>query len=152
MSVNFAGVKIAKHALGKYIIVAACLLHIMWAGILCFDVRAGNSTPVSIFFAIFDYRIIVIVVFLSVAALSFLFLDFRMRQFVPTRWLSLLLIPQQLTLLLSAGIGIQATIVQEYADGTVRSWAHIACDQAPIVVIAILYTIAVLETLDPPKK
>ncbi len=139
----------AKFVLGKYIIFFASLLHLFWAVMLMIDIRAANSTPISILFALFHYRLVVIGVLLIVSFSAGLFLDLRLRTIVHTRWLTLLLIPQQLILWCSAGAGIYATIIERYADGITRSWAHIGADQIAMVLTAMLYTVALLETTDP---
>ena len=148
---TFPQLQIAKHALGKYIIGAASALHLYWAALLFLDIRAGNSTPVSIFFSLLHYRSSVIGLLVLVSMLAVGFLDLRLRKRMPTRWLTLLLIPQQLTLLLSAGISIHCMFAQRYADGVEKSWAHIGADQASIVIMTILYTVSVFESFDPPS-
>jgi hypothetical protein len=143
--------KIARHALGKYIILFATLLHFFWATLLLVDVHAGNATALSVLFALCDNsRPAVIVVLFSVAILALLFLDKRVRIKVSNPWMTLLLIPQQVILWCSAGAGIYATIIQRYADGVIRSWAHIAADQTSMVLTALLYTVAVIEAAHPP--
>jgi hypothetical protein len=55
------------------------------------------------------------------------------------------LIPQQIVLLLSAISVMQAVVVGHFGDGVVRSWQFIFLDQMQTLLIAILYTVAVLE-------
>jgi hypothetical protein len=142
---------ISKYAIGRYIINAACLLHLSWAGLLCFDIRAGNSTPVSILFYLgVNNRLLVILSLIMVSASAHLFLNLRLRQVYNTGTMSLLLLPQQLLLWCSAGAGIYATVIQRYADGVYRPWAHILADQLPVIITALLYTVAVIESGRPP--
>lgn len=141
---------IAKHALGKYIILQATLMHVAWASIILADIRAGNSTPVSILFYLFHNQLLVAGILYFVAFCALLFLNLRLRTIVGLRGLTALLIPQQAVLWCSAGAGIYATVIQRYADGVIKSWSHIACDQMPILLMAILYSIAVIETVLPP--
>jgi hypothetical protein len=148
---DFLTLKIAKHALGKYIILFATLLHLFWAVLVAIDIHAGNATSLSILFALCDNsRAAVIALLFSVALAALLFLDRRVRVKVGNPWMTLLLLPQQLILWLSAGAGIYAVSIQRYADGIVRSWAHISADQVPMVLTALLYTVAVLEATRSP--
>ncbi len=145
------GVQIARHALGKYIIGFACLLHLVWAVILLIDPRAANATPISIICALTgNSRPIVITMFLLVAVLASLFLDLRIRARINLTALSMCLIPQQIVLWCSAGAGIYATFTQHYADGVAKSWAHILTDQSPMILMALLYTVALIEAANPP--
>lgn len=143
--------QIAKHSLGKYIIIFACLLHVGWAILLMLDIRAGNATPISVLFALVNSRPVVITTLIFVAFCAWLFLDLRVRRYITLRWLTIFLIPQQIVLTLSAGAGIYAIIIQRYPDEITGSWAHIAVEQLPMILMAILYTIATLETLNPPR-
>jgi hypothetical protein len=145
------GIMLARHALGKYIIGFACLLHISWAALLIIDRRAGNATPLSVLFALLgNDRVLVITVLFLVAILAAGFLDLRLRKVLNFSTLSMLLIPQQLILWCSAGAGVYATIVQHYADGVMRSWPHILADQSSIILMALLYTIALVQSRHPP--
>jgi hypothetical protein len=145
-------VQIAKYSLGKYIIGFACLLHIFWAAMLAIDQRAGNATALSIFFRIYNNRFWVVVWLLFVSVCASIFINFRARKIFNLKALSFLLLPQQIALSCSAMAGIHATIVQHYADGVARSWAHIGTDQLPVILTAILYTVACLETRRLPFK
>lgn len=143
--------RIAQHALGKYIIAQASILHLIWAALLIIDKRSGNATPVAILFQLLQNdRLLVIFILVVVAALAGCFLDLRIRQKCNVGHLTLLLIPQQIVLCISAGAGITAAITQQYADGINRCWAHILADQLPVILMAVLYTAAVLETRLPP--
>ena len=64
--------------------------------------------------------------------------------------LSLFLVPQQLILWCSAFNGLYCTFIQQYADGTKISWPHILTDQSPVIFMALLYTVALLESRHPP--
>ena len=146
-------IQIAKHALGKYIIGFACALHLLWALLLAIDIRAANATPVSILFVLLgNSRLLVIFTLLVVAMLAGGFLDMRLRKQFNLSALSMLLVPQQTVLLCSAGAGIFAACAGHYADGVTKSWAHILADQLPVILMAFLYTVALLETRHPPLK
>lgn len=59
----------------------------------------------------------------------------------------LCLVPQQLLLYLSAGSGIRAIVLGQYADGTMRSHAFIAADQGLTVFLAVFHTWAMMLIL-----
>ncbi len=141
--------RVAKTALGKYIIGATSLLHLGWGVLLCINKEAGNSTPVNIFFMFFN-RPTIVLLFFGVSILAFLFLRQRLGQTINARHLSLLLLPQQCVLLCSAGSGLLAAILGHYADGVARPWTFILADQLPAILIAILYTTAVIEIVRRP--
>lgn len=141
--------RIAKTSLGKYIIGATSLLHLGWGILLCISAEAGKSTPVDIFFRFLN-RPTIVVLFLGVSLLAILFLRLRLGQTINARYLSLLLLPQQFVLLCSAGSGILATILGHYADGVARSWTFILADQLPSILIAVLYTTALIEIVRRP--
>lgn len=144
--------KIARAALGKYIIAFACLLHLIWAVVVCIDIRGVNATPLSIIYVLCQHdRVFTVAVLLFVSFLAMAFLDIRLRARMSMSSLSLFLIPQQIVLWCSAFNGIYCTFMQRYADGTSMSWPHIAVDQAPIVMTALLYTVALLESRHPPE-
>ncbi len=146
-----SNIQIAKYSLGKYIVGYACLLHFLWAILIGIDSRAGNSTPLSILFILFGHnRALIISLLLLVSAMATAFLSFRARQIFNIRVLTVLLLPQQVILWMSAGGGIYATLIQHYADGVPRSWVHILADQLPVILAAFLYTTALLETRTLP--
>lgn len=144
-------IQIARAALGKYIIGFASLLHLVWATIILFDDRAMKATPVAIIANLCQGdKILVVFVLMTVAALAITFLDFRMRKLFHITALSMLLLPQQFILWCSAFAGVYATIVGQYADGVPRAWAHILSDQMPCILMALLYTVALIETRHLP--
>lgn len=57
----------------------------------------------------------------------------------------LMLLPQQTILLLSAFSVVSAIGAGHFGDGVPRPWEFILLDQLPILITAIMYTIAVLE-------
>jgi hypothetical protein len=117
------------------------------------DVRAVNATPLSIVFALCQHdRTFTIVVLLLVSLLAGCFLDIRLRGRLSMSALSLFLVPQQMVLTCSAFNGIYCAITQRYSDGTPMSWPHILTDQASIVAMALLYTVALIESRHPPEK
>jgi len=130
-------------ALGKYIVLCASLLHVIWAGLLLVTPDAGGSTPLHIIVVVCGgpWRTAIVLTLVAGAAMVFPFSKYR----VSNRALALMLIPQQTFLLMSAGAGIRAAMLGHYADGVARSWTFILSDQLPVILIAVLYTVAVLE-------
>ena len=55
------------------------------------------------------------------------------------------ILPQQMTLVVSAGDAIVATYHSQYADGVTRPSAFILADQIPAVLIAVFHTCAVVD-------
>ena len=56
-----------------------------------------------------------------------------------------LLLPQQALLYLAAWGGLQAILEGEYADGVTRPYSFILTDQLPMMLFALIHTIAILE-------
>jgi hypothetical protein len=135
--------RVARVALGKYIVLFASLLHLVWAGLLFTSVSAGESTPVHVLLVVFGgrWRTGIVLVAVAGAAMGFLFVKGRVGGAV----MGLMLVPQLFALLLSAQAGVWATLQHHYADGVVRAWPFILSDQSPIIILALLYGIAVLE-------
>lgn len=142
--------RLSRVALGKYIILFASVLHLAWATLLLVSPDAGGSTPVAVVVLVCggQYRAAFVLAVTSLMGISYLFI----RREVTNGVLATLLLPQQFILLMSAGAGIYATWVQHYADGVARGWAFILSDQLPIVLLAGLYTIAVLEAAFEPVE
>ena len=57
----------------------------------------------------------------------------------------LTLLPQQLFLTLAAAGAAVAIIDSQFADGVVRSRYFIAADQSPIIIAALLHSVAVID-------
>lgn len=151
LDLAWRGARLSKNALGKYIIIYASLLHIAWGVLLMIDPAAAGATPVSIITKVCGgpWRTAFVLIVTSVAAATFPFV----RGQISNAALSLMLIPQQALLLVSAGGGIYATVVQHYADGVIRPWAFILSDQLTVILTAVLYTVAVLEAaFEPPNR
>jgi hypothetical protein len=56
-----------------------------------------------------------------------------------------LLLPQQVLLYVAAWGGFQAILNGQYADGVARPYEFILTDQLPIMLFALIHTLAVLE-------
>lgn len=135
--------RLAKVALGKYIILLACLLHLGWAVLLLADSGATAATGVHTLSIVCGgpFRTSFVLVCVALAAIAFPFL----RERVSNKALAGMLIPQQLMLLISAGGALAAVFNHHYADGVMRTSTFILTDQLPLILLAFLYTVAVLE-------
>lgn len=140
---SWRGARLSRVALGKYIVLCASLLHFLWAALLLVSPDAGGATPLNIVLRVCGgpIRTSFVLTCVALAAMVFPFSKYR----VSNRALALMLIPQQTILLMSAGAGIRAAVLGHYADGVARSWTFILSDQLPMILIAALYTVAVLE-------
>jgi hypothetical protein len=142
--------RISEVAIGRYVILLASLLHVGWAVLLVINAAAGHSTPVSILTRVFGgaYRASVVLVICAVMAMVFPFKQHRMSNLA----MAGLLIPQQVLLFMSAGAGLYAAATQRYADGIVRGHEFILADQLPIIILALLYSVVILEAaFEPPE-
>ncbi len=135
--------RLSQINLGKYVVAYASLLHFIWAFLLLLDDRAQGSTPVSIISKVCGgpVRSAVVLAVFGTMAIVFPFLKHR----VSNAQLAVLLIPQQMLLILSAGAGLTAVVRSSYADGVVRAASFILADQLPSILLAILYTAVVVE-------
>jgi len=143
ISNEWRSANVTKVTLGKYIILMASLLHVIWAGLLIVDPASGASTPVHILVVVFGgpIRTAVTLSIIATTAMVYPFTRYR----ISNRAMALMLIPQQAILLMSAGAGIRAAVVAHYADGVARAPGFILADQLPSILLAALYTVAVLE-------
>jgi hypothetical protein len=61
-------------------------------------------------------------------------------------WLRLtLLLPQQLLLYVAAWGGLQAVVNGHYADGVARPYEFILTDQLPLMLLAVVHTLSLIE-------
>lgn len=116
-------------------------LHAWWGVILLYDPAASGVTAIAEMTRLTRTTTAAGIVYLGVSAMATIGL-LRVRPGSTAGLLELL--PQQGALLISAFGACQATIASRFADGVVRSWAFIAADQAPAVLIAIAHTAALI--------
>ena len=145
---------IAKTGLGKFIILAGCLLHLGWALLLGIEPRVAGATPLSaLFYLCGSDRAITILVLCTVSALSMWYLSLKSHQKVTPTKFALLMLPQLWTLATSLLAGIYASCVGYYLDTvrvpgefTIVNRPHlfILADQLPVMVLSILYILAVI--------
>jgi hypothetical protein len=143
VAASWRDARLNQVSLGKYIVLFASLLHLAWAVLLLVSPTAGYSTPVAIITRVCGgpYRSAFVLATVAGVAMVFPFIRYRLTN----RMMAALLIPQQLLLFMSAGAGLWAAVRETYADGVVRGWPFILSDQLPVILLALLYTVAVLE-------
>lgn len=123
----------------------ASLLHAIWAVLLSVSPLAAHSTPVSVVVTLLGGR------WPAVAALAVSGLLAVLVTRARTGLAPLLLVPQQIMLLMSAAAGIYAAVMGHYADGVPRAWEFILGDQSPVILVAFLYTTALLAYRPVPR-
>jgi hypothetical protein len=121
-----------------YVILYACLLHYVWALLLALSPAAAHSTPVAVIVSALGGRWQAVAALLACAVLA------QLAPLARRVLLPVFLVPQQLLLLMSAGAGLYAASAGHYADGVARGWPFILGDQAPVILVAFLYTTALL--------
>ena len=143
---------IASHPLGKYIILFASMVHLTWAVLVSVSRDAVFATPVAVLYDLCQGdRILLVAILVVVALLAFGFVDLRARQSVNLGVLAMMLVPQQCILWMSAWAGIYSAYAQQTAEGQFRVWAQVLTNQTPVVLMAVLYTIALFDTRRMPS-
>ena len=131
-----------------YVVLLVSLLHLAWAVLLAVSPQAGHPTPIQPVQAVCGGRAGAIAALTASAVLALTAAVLHRRKVIVAtireRLLALALIPQQFLLLVSAGGGVTAAALGHYADGTVRPWEFILGDQLPVILVAFLYTTAIL--------
>jgi hypothetical protein len=136
---------VARSPLGKYIILAACLLHYGWAVLLMINTHSSGATPVAVLVSQFGGRWSTVATLTTIASLAVGFLNIRVFKPISSGLYGLLLFPQLYLLILSAGSGILCAVHGHYSDGVIRPSLFILADQSPIIVLTILYGTAIIE-------
>lgn len=121
------------------IIIYAIILHYIWAVTLLIDGGAAAVTATSGLYGRFDR--IVPYFLLLVATCAWLSITQPRISLLPV----ILIIPQQVTLMLSAYAAIAAMLAGRFADGVPRHPTFIVADQCPAVLIMVFHTVAVLH-------
>ena len=140
-----SGTYVARSPLGKYIILAACLLHYGWAILIFIDTYSERATPVAVLVSQFGGRWGTIISLVIIASLAISFLFIRTMRPISSGTYGLLLFPQLYLLVLSSGTGIMCAFHGRYADGVLRPSLFILADQSPVIVLALLYGVAIIE-------
>ncbi len=117
----------------------ASALHLLWASIIVCQQSALNTTALYGVHIVFG-NAAAPVLFIS-AALPLVAL-YRIKNRVIS---VVLMLPQQSILCISAFIALRAAYLGQFPDGVVRSSWFIATDQAPAVLAALFYSIAIIQ-------
>lgn len=139
--------RIAKIPLGKYIVLFAAALNLGWSALLFIDPDLGGATPLHILVMFFGGPIPTAIILVLAAASGLTYIRIRAVSQDWSEWLPVLLLPQMVLLWMSAVAGILAVLSKHYADGTIRPWPFILADQLPVMLLALLYTATVVETV-----
>ncbi len=114
-------------------------LHVSWAVFLLASPATMNCTPIHWLAESFHSNRWVLSAWLFMTA------------YCGYRWTrrgiqsSILLLPQQIVLVISAGGSIVSAVTQQYADGVIRPWSFIGAGEAVNVMVAAAHTCALLE-------
>jgi hypothetical protein len=123
------------------VVCGATLLHVVVGLMLLTDAAAARSTGPAAIADLFGSTLAGILM-LTASALALIVIFRRVES---ARWSLLLLLPQQALLYLAAWGGLQAILEGQYADGVTRPYTFILTDQLPMMLFALIHTIAVLE-------
>jgi hypothetical protein len=145
---------IARIALGKFIILAGCILHIAWAMLLLIDEKSAGSSPLSAIYMMCDSSRILTILFLILAAgLAMRYLVEKSHHKITLTKFGLLMFPQLWALALSLVAAVYAVSVGYYIDTVAqpgyfiliqRPHLLILADQLPVMVLSLLYLTAVI--------
>ena len=126
------------------IILYACLVHYASGMALLLDPSTVGITAINAVVLVTWSRLGAAGLFIGAGSLAIIGLGTA-----ETRVGILLMVPQQFTLLVSAGGAIDAMVTGHFADGTVRSHWFLIADQFPAVAAAIGHTIAIIRMGTP---
>ena len=120
----------------KWIVIYAALLHVCWGVLLLIDVHAAGTTTIH---GLPGSPIVVALMLLVVGTIAIV------GHRLPEQWRTIVWMPQQIVLLLSAATAIGCVLASKFADGVERPWAFILADQLPAMIAATQHTVAILE-------
>lgn len=127
------------------IIVAVIAGHLFEAGIVLSTTAANGSIEIAALLSVLYGSRRAVVTALSVAAALAMVGQWKRCLSPPARMVCLM---GQFSLLTITGLAaFLATIHGHYADGVLRSWQFVACDQMPRMAAPLLYFVAVLARL-----
>lgn len=120
------------------IIVLCCIaLHLWWAATISFDSSGIGGTGIEAIYRWFGSSLVTWLLFVAVMAIAAMFIR-------APWWIVLFLIPQEITLMMSASGALSAIWLSQFADGVVRSRAFISNDQAWTIIGAVGHTLAII--------
>lgn len=121
----------------RAIIVYSILLHYIWAFSVMIDPTVNGVTGLYLFQTVFHppfARVVLIIV----ATLSIFGLYTK-----DVRLAATLMVPQQFTMMISAGGVVLAVASGSYSDGVLHPRMFIFADQSPLITAALLHTVAI---------
>lgn len=122
-----------------WIIWYAVLLHALWACLLAVSANPYGATALHVYRSI--PRALTVVALLTASVLA----AWAVTRDQPS-WRTLAaLLPQQAILTVSAYAAVAAVVVAHYGDGVIRPRLFILADQAPVILVFVLHTAAVVE-------
>ncbi len=121
------------------VVMCSIAMHLFWAAMIVVDRTVLNTNSVSALYRYVHEPNLLFALLVATSLLAILGICSR------APLVALLLIPQQLVLMASAGGAIEAAWLGQFADGVVRSHAFIAADQVYSIVIAIGHTAAIVS-------
>lgn len=141
-----------------FLVIYASLIHLVWGFLLLFSDNLMWTTPLGSFAVITSNHFAVGVMILVSTTLAVLHI-YKLRDCLYWKYNTSLLIPQQIILYISAFSALLASWQGHYVDGVMRPMLFIFSDQFPTVILAILYTVAIIvpsvmqwTTAQPNKK
>ncbi len=130
-----------------WIIWLAMVLHLIQGFLLLLDKTAGNTTSAHLLLKYVPYAPLAGLIMVAAALLAMVELVYF--HYIPNTGSVILLLPQQIILIMAAGSAIQAIFLSHFADGVIRSRAFIIADQSVFILLAIFYTVAIIEVYTP---
>lgn len=126
----------------RLIVCYATIMHLLWGVLLLIDPTAFNVTAINVFSSIGLNLYFTSALFLLIGSLASFAVYWNI-YYIPHSicWV----LPQQTILSISAVGALQAMILSRFADGVIRSRVFIIADQMPIILIAVLYGIALVQ-------
>lgn len=118
----------------------ACALSFSWGILGLMDASTFGSTPLNVMHQLTGDHITAALLYIGATFTTMTALAFVKH---PMARLGMML-PLQGVLVIAAAGSIQAIIVGHFVDGNIRSRFLIAADQAPIILMAIAYTAAIM--------
>lgn len=129
-----------KGPVGSLTILGIALVHLYWGVVLVFSAAPMQTTPIATLGRHLHHTDLAgILISVAIAAVVAVLQE-------PGRLSLAMMMPQQMVLTSSALAGLRASILGQYADGTIvkGGWAHISTDQAPVIMLMLLHVAALL--------
>ena len=134
MKARFAGIRTLP-----WIIWYAVLLHTLWACLLLASKNPYGATALHVYSPV--PRPLMAGALLTASVLA----AWAVTRHQPSWQTLAALLPQQAILTVSAYAAVAAVFAAHYGDGVIRPRAFILADQAPVILVFALHTVAVVE-------